>query len=54
MGVTYNFALSPEMIAGAIISDAYFGDKMSPLSETTHLTPFITGTDLFEHISHMA
>jgi NhaC family Na+:H+ antiporter len=54
MGVSYGFALSPEITAGAIISGAYFGDKMSPLSETTNLAPSIAGSDLFEHIRHMA
>jgi NhaC family Na+:H+ antiporter len=41
------------MVAGAIISGAYFGDKMSPLSDTTNLAPAIAGTDLFSHIRHM-
>jgi NhaC family Na+:H+ antiporter len=41
------------MVAGAIISGAYFGDKMSPLSDTTNLAAGITGTDLFAHIKHM-
>ncbi len=54
MGVSYGFALAPEITAGAIISGAYFGDKMSPLSETTNLAPSIAGSDLFEHIRHMA
>ena len=40
-------------IAGAIISGAYFGDKMSPLSDTTNLAPAIAGTDLITHIRHM-
>jgi NhaC family Na+:H+ antiporter len=40
--------------AGAIVSGAYFGDKMSPLSDTTNLAPAITGVNLFEHIRHMA
>ena len=39
--------------AGAIISGAYFGDKMSPLSDTTNLAPAMAGTDLFTHIRHM-
>lgn len=39
--------------AGAIISGAYFGDKMSPLSDTTNLAPAIAGTDLFTHIKYM-
>jgi NhaC family Na+:H+ antiporter len=54
MGVSYGFTLSPEITAGAIISGAYFGDKMSPLSETTNLAPSIAGSDLFEHIRYMA
>jgi len=41
------------MIGGAIISGAYFGDKMSPLSDTTNLAPAVAGTDLFSHIRHM-
>ena len=40
-------------IAGSIISGAYFGDKMSPLSDTTNLAPAVAGTDLFTHIRHM-
>lgn len=40
-------------IAGAIISGAYFGDKMSPLSDTTNLAPAVAGTDLITHIRHM-
>ncbi|UJF25265.1 Na+/H+ antiporter NhaC [Suttonella sp. R2A3] len=41
------------MAAGAVVSGAYFGDKMSPLSETTNLAPAMVGTDLFTHIRHM-
>lgn len=41
------------MVAGAIISGAYFGDKMSPLSDTTNLAPAAAGTHLFAHITHM-
>jgi NhaC family Na+:H+ antiporter len=41
------------MVAGAIISGAYFGDKMSPLSDTTNLAPAVAGTDIFSHIRHM-
>ena len=41
------------MIAGAIISGAYFGDKMSPLSDTTNLAPAMAGTDLITHIRYM-
>jgi NhaC family Na+:H+ antiporter len=42
------------MTAGAILSGAYFGDKMSPLSDTTNLAPAMAGTDIFTHIRHMA
>jgi len=42
------------MIAGAVISGGYFGDKMSPLSDTTNLAPAMAGTDLFTHIRYMA
>ena len=45
--------MSLEITAGAIISGSYFGDKMSPLSETTNLAPAVAGTDLFGHIGHM-
>ena len=41
------------MVAGAVISGAYFGDKMSPLSDTTNLAPAVAGTDLITHIRHM-
>ncbi|MED4214283.1 Na+/H+ antiporter NhaC family protein, partial [Priestia megaterium] len=41
------------MVAGAIISGSYFGDKMSPLSDTTNLAAGLTNTDLFAHIRHM-
>lgn len=41
------------MVGGAIISGAYFGDKMSPLSDTTNLAPAVAGTDVFTHVRHM-
>lgn len=53
MGVSQGMGLSPAITAGAIISGAYFGDKISPLSETTNLAPAVAGTDLFEHIRYM-
>jgi len=52
-GVATTLGLSPEITAGAIISGAYFGDKMSPLSDTTNLAPAVAGTDVFTHIRHM-
>jgi NhaC family Na+:H+ antiporter len=53
IGVAMGLGLSPAIAAGAIISGAYFGDKMSPLSDTTNLAPAVVGTDLFTHIRHM-
>ena len=53
MGIAAGLGLAPEITAGAIISGAYFGDKMSPLSDTTNLAPAVAGTDLFTHIRHM-
>lgn len=53
MGIGLSMGIPPGMIAGAVISGAYFGDKMSPLSDTTNLAAGLTGTDLFDHIKHM-
>jgi NhaC family Na+:H+ antiporter len=53
IGVAMGFGLSPEITAGAVVSGAYFGDKMSPLSDSTNLAPAVAGTDLFTHIRHM-
>lgn len=53
IGAAAGLGLSPAITAGAIISGSYFGDKMSPLSETTNLAPAVAGTDLFSHIGHM-
>ncbi len=54
IGVGDALGFSLPMVAGAIISGAYFGDKMSPLSDTTNLAPAMAGTDLFTHIRYMA
>lgn len=54
VGIGKALGLPVGMIAGAIISGAYFGDKMSPLSDTTNLAPAMAGTDLFTHIRYMA
>lgn len=54
VGIGTALGISPGMIAGAVISGAYFGDKMSPLSDTTNLAPAMAGTDLFTHIKYMA
>ncbi|MGI6586052.1 MAG: Na+/H+ antiporter NhaC [Lutisporaceae bacterium] len=53
MGVAAGLGVNPGMAAGAIISGAYFGDKMSPLSDTTNLAPAMAGADLFDHVRHM-
>lgn len=53
IGVGKGLGVPLPMVAGAIISGSYFGDKMSPLSDTTNLAPAMAGTDLFSHIRHM-
>ena len=53
MGIAGSFELSPAITAGAIVSGAYFGDKLSPLSDTTNLAAAAAGVDLFDHIRHM-
>ncbi|WP_323787764.1 Na+/H+ antiporter NhaC family protein [Psychroserpens sp.] len=54
IGIGTALGINPGMIAGAVISGAYFGDKMSPLSDTTNLAPAMAGTDLFTHIRYMS
>ncbi|WP_417237607.1 Na+/H+ antiporter NhaC [Bizionia sp.] len=54
IGIGSALGIPTGMIAGAAISGAYFGDKMSPLSDTTNLAPAMAGTDLFTHIRYMA
>ena len=53
LGIGSALGIPKEVIAGAIISGAYFGDKMSPLSDTTNLAPAMAGSNLFDHIRHM-
>ena len=53
VGVGMGLGINPAMTAGATVSGAYFGDKMSPLSDTTNLAPAIAGSNLFDHIRHM-
>ncbi|MFZ2287537.1 MAG: Na+/H+ antiporter NhaC [Bacteroidales bacterium] len=53
LGIGKALGFNEAMIAGAIISGAYFGDKMSPLSDTTNLAPAVAGTDLFTHVRYM-
>ena len=54
IGIGNSLGISPGMTAGAVLSGAYFGDKMSPLSDTTNLAPTMAGGELFEHIKYMA
>ncbi len=53
IGVGSALGIPLPIVAGAIISGAYFGDKMSPLSDTTNLAPAVAGTDVFSHVRHM-
>lgn len=53
MGIGMSLGIPTPIIGGAIISGAYFGDKMSPLSDTTNLAPAMAGAKLFDHIKHM-
>ena len=53
MGIGKALGLPLGMIAGAVLSGAYFGDKMSPLSDTTNLAPAMAGTDVFTHVKYM-
>jgi len=53
IGVGEGLGIPRNIVAGAIISGAYMGDKLSPLSDTTNLAPAMAGTDLFTHIKHM-
>ena len=53
LGIGDAMGIDKAIVAGAIVSGAYFGDKMSPLSDTTNLAPAVAGTDLFTHIRYM-
>lgn len=53
MGVGLGLGMPAEIVAGAVVSGAYFGDKISPLSDTTNLAPAMAGSTLFEHIKYM-
>jgi len=53
IGIAQGLSLDPAITAGAVISGAYFGDKISPLSETTNLAPAVAGSELFDHIRYM-
>ena len=54
IGIGNTLGISAGMTAGAVLSGAYFGDKMSPLSDTTNLAPAMAGSDLFDHIKYMS
>lgn len=53
MGIGAGFEIPVYWTAGAVVSGAFFGDKISPLSDTTNLAPAVTGTNLFDHIRNM-
>lgn len=53
MGIAGGLGVSLPATAGAVVAGAYFGDKMSPLSDTTNLAPIAAGSELYEHIQHM-
>src|SRR5690606_20901163 len=53
IGVAKGLDMSPAITAGAVISGGYFGDKISPLSDTTNIAPAAAGSELFPHIRHM-
>jgi len=54
IGVGEGLGFPLPLVAGAVLSGAYFGDKMSPLSDTTNMAPGMVGTDLYTHIKHMS
>jgi NhaC family Na+:H+ antiporter len=53
MGIGTALGIDPAMVAGAVLSGAYFGDKLSPLSDTTNLAAAVAGTELFTHIRYL-
>ncbi|MDA9127964.1 Na+/H+ antiporter NhaC [Flavobacteriaceae bacterium] len=54
IGIANALGIDAGMAAGAVVSGAYFGDKLSPMSDTTNLAPAMAGTDLFTHIKYMS
>lgn len=54
MSIGYAMGINPGIVAGALISGAYFGDKMSPLSDTTNLASGVSNVDLFTHIRYLS
>ena len=53
MGIAGGLGVSLPATAGAVVSGAFFGDKLSPLSDTTNLAPMAAGSEIYEHIKHM-
>lgn len=53
IGVGHGLGIPAAAIAGAVVSGSFFGDKLSPMSDSTNLTPAVVGVDLYEHIKHM-
>lgn len=53
MGIGHTLGIDVGMVGGAVVSGSYFGDKMSPLSDTTNLAPAMAGSNLIEHVRHM-
>ena len=53
MGIAQGLDVNLAATAGAVVAGAYFGDKLSPLSDTTNLAPIAAGSELYEHIRHM-
>ncbi|NVP02555.1 Na+/H+ antiporter NhaC, partial [Photobacterium damselae subsp. damselae] len=53
MGIATGMDSNLAAVAGAVVSGAYFGDKISPLSDSTNFAPVVAGTDLYSHIQHM-
>lgn len=53
IGISVGLGINPALTAGAVVSGAYTGDKMSPMSDTTNMAPAVSGSNIFDHIRHM-